>query len=85
MTARRKTIAVDDIIDMVNTANKLGQLSSEHMQGHNALLNCILHATGNYNGFQYLAPYEVVRDGGDYDRQARRYYRSVPTVDGGNR
>jgi hypothetical protein len=57
--AGRKTVGVAEVIRMVNRSNRLGQGSAEHRAGHNALLETILHATENYEGFRYLRPNEV--------------------------
>lgn len=55
----KKTFFVMDLIDAVNTANRQGKQTPEQRQGHNSLLEKVLHDTGNYSGFSYLGQSEV--------------------------
>lgn len=50
----RKTFDVKNLIAIVNERNKNSICSPDVRQGWNDLLDSILHATGNYNGFGYL-------------------------------
>jgi len=82
--AARKTIAVDDVRDMVNRALTFpdsfhsveGMTPEQAMRtGIASLLEQILHATGNYRGFAYPAT-ELREDGTlreDYDGTRRIY------------
>ena len=49
-----KTFSVDVLKKMVNNSNRTGTQSALERQGHNSLLESILHQTGNYRGFGYL-------------------------------
>jgi len=57
--ASKKTIKVQDLIDIVNRRNKHSTCSPEVRKGWNSLLEEVLHKTDNYNGFNFLAPDEV--------------------------
>jgi hypothetical protein len=53
--AKRKTIPVSELIDMVNYMCKNSQSDrSEVRQGAMNVLESVLHSTGNYKGFRYL-------------------------------
>ena len=59
----KKSIKVQEVLDMVN--NSLAKYQSDstadtgEICGMIALLEQILHTTGNYNGFRYLEEREV--------------------------
>ena len=67
----RKTVEVDRIRQLVNKANELGHLTNEQMQCQNTLLEIILHETGNYRGFRYIAKNGATNP---YDVNQRCYY-----------
>jgi hypothetical protein len=87
MTASRKTIPVADVVDAVNTRlampdrpdGPLAGMTPEeaYRVGVASLLEHILHATGNYNGFGYqdseIAATGILRE--DYDESRRVYNR----------
>ncbi len=52
-TTMRKTIAVNDVIDVANRMLVAENKSDDFRLGVIALLNSIQHATDNYNGFNY--------------------------------
>lgn len=75
--ASRKTIKVEDVKDRVNgfiaahaanvpdgQATRMGMID---------VLEAVLHDTGNYKGFRYLASTSQVH-AGNYDESARRYF-----------
>ena len=83
----RKTVAIADLRNLVNTANAHGTQTREQRQGHNMLLDSALHLSGNYRGFRYLQVHEVpagrapgiVFDSSEdhdheYPDDSRRYY-----------
>lgn len=55
----RKTFSVASLLFMVNTNNLSRHQSSDARKGANALLDRVLHATGNYEGFSYLTANKV--------------------------
>jgi len=83
--AARKTIAVEDVRDMVNRALAFpdtfhrveGMTPEQAMRiGVASLMEQILHATGNYRGFGYLVS-ELTEDGTlreGHDDSRRRYF-----------
>lgn len=50
----RKTFKVEELIKVVNAANKSPYGTSEQRHGANSLLEYVLHETDNYKGFKYL-------------------------------
>jgi hypothetical protein len=50
----RKTTSVEDLIDTANHMLEHSTCSREARCGMIALLESMLHATGNYRGFSYL-------------------------------
>ena len=50
----KKTIAVERVKNLVNAYLKGENSSTEGRRAVTALLEIILHETGNYNGFNYL-------------------------------
>ena len=88
----RKTFTVRSILDKVNHANRHGTQSADERRGQNALLESVLHETGNYKGFSYLpanfvpAGCEpgVVYSAGEanlFPDDTRRIYIAASTVD----
>lgn len=55
----RKTIAIKDLLVRVNNMLANSTCSSEVRQGMMGVLESVLHDTGNYKGFRYLAQAEV--------------------------
>lgn len=57
----RKTIPVEDVIEMVNNFlasnpdEPLSEKRKARREGASLVLEYILHATGNYEGFRYLS------------------------------
>ena len=82
----RKTIDVATLVNMVNTRLAFEGYSKQRdgespeqtfRRGVASLLEQVLHATGNYNGFQYVHAggeqvYPFVK--GETDESRRRYY-----------
>ena len=53
--SKRKTVAVSELITMVNSICKDSQSDrSDVRQGAMNVLESVLHSTGNYKGFRYL-------------------------------
>lgn len=51
----RKTFEVKKLIKMINAFNERSDIDQdEARKTGNAILNSILHDTGNYHGFRYL-------------------------------
>lgn len=78
MTTRtRKTFEVEALRERVNFFNELGAVlnndRTEARDAVNALLETVLHDTGNYKGFRYLDGTEAVHSG-SYDESRRYYY-----------
>lgn len=59
---RYKTISVDRIRQLVNDKNRLSTCPADVRKGWNDLLEIILGATNNYQGFGYLKASEVPAD-----------------------
>lgn len=51
----RKTVDVSFVIDKTNRLLKRTDVSDDYRRGAICMLECILHATNNYNGFNYLS------------------------------
>lgn len=51
--AKRKTVSVDRMKDIVNTANASIYGNRDQRMGANSLLEMVLHETSNYRGFKY--------------------------------
>lgn len=62
MKKGRKTVSVEAIVDQVNTSLKESTCSSETRMGMCTVLEQVLMASGNYNGFRYLDQNEVPKD-----------------------
>ena len=58
----RKTINVELMRTEVNTMLKDSTCGPEERQGMIGVLETLLHKSGNYHGFQYLAPEHVPKD-----------------------
>jgi hypothetical protein len=59
--AKRKTIKVEQLVEIVNDMLKNSlEESKERRQGAMNVLEAVLHDTGNYNGFRYLLAEEIV-------------------------
>jgi len=59
--SKRKTVAVSELITMVNSICKDSQADrSDVRQGAMNVLESVLHSTGNYKGFRYLLANECV-------------------------
>lgn len=52
---RRKTIAVLDLVERVNTYMRSPETTREQRELLSVFIESILHETGNYGGFNYLA------------------------------
>lgn len=50
----RKTFKVEDLRQKVNAYLALDTINEDQKNGCVAVLESILHETGNYNGFQYI-------------------------------
>jgi len=50
----KKTFKVAELVTIVNVRNKLSTCEPEVRRGWNALLEIVLHETGNYEGFGFL-------------------------------
>lgn len=57
----KKTVSVLTLIEIVNRLNKHSTCPVETRKGWNTLLDEVLHKTGNYNGYAYLACQDVPR------------------------
>jgi hypothetical protein len=57
--ARKKTIQISALIDMVNERNRSIYGSREGRLARNYFLETILHETGNYEGFRYYSKDEL--------------------------
>ena len=57
--AKRKTIEVKRLIEIVNERNKHSFVSDEVRRGWNAMLENILFEVHAYRGYRYLEAYEV--------------------------
>jgi len=56
----RKTIEIKTLIEYVNAFNLTSEdYMQDERQGKNEMLEMVLHQTGNYNGFRYLATNEL--------------------------
>ncbi len=56
----RKTFSVEELKDMVNGVCRFSIDDSKDIrQGAMNVLEEVLHRTGNYHGFRYLAPHEM--------------------------
>ena len=53
MARKRKTISVEQLKDEVSRRNKESTCDPQVREGWNALLEEVLHSTGNYRGFGY--------------------------------
>lgn len=74
----RKTIEVGKILKMANTFLAAKHTTDDEREGVCALLEAVLHESGNYEGFRYLDakdyPDEIVFAG------SRRFYFASKTV-----
>lgn len=52
--SKRKTISVEELKDLVNSKNTSSLCNPKQRDGWNVMLEEVLHATDNYNGFNYL-------------------------------
>jgi hypothetical protein len=68
----RKTVSVDYLRDTVNKALATSTCGREGREAMNAILCDVLHSTGNYRGFRYLAKYRC--NFIDTDDTRRHYY-----------
>ena len=60
MVAKRRTVRVADLVDMVNNICKdSAENHRDIRQGAMNVLESVLHSTGNYYGFRYLLKDEV--------------------------
>ena len=59
MSKTRKTVNVSTLLDMVNDMIATSTCSADGRAGMAAVLNRVLHETGNYRGFRYLSIQEV--------------------------
>jgi hypothetical protein len=59
MARQTKRIAILNMIENVNRKNRESTCSADVRQGWNALLEDMLHATGNYSGFGYYSNDEL--------------------------
>jgi hypothetical protein len=57
--AKRKTFPVDLLKRKVNNRNKTSTCYADARNGWNSVLEDVLMATGNYNGYRYLKVGEV--------------------------
>jgi hypothetical protein len=55
----RKTVKVKDLVEQINRKNKTSTCDRRVRQGWNALLEDILHTTGNYQGFNYYSDVDL--------------------------
>jgi hypothetical protein len=73
----RKTIAVADVVDMVNRRLQYSTCSPDERYAVTSLLEEILHQTGNYKGYLYLeeypGPYATKEQKEAFDDSRRRY------------
>lgn len=57
---KRKTIAVDDVVGIVNQILKNSEVDAKDVRlGASQVLHQVLMMTGNYKGFRYLRQEEV--------------------------
>lgn len=56
---RRKTVDVEFLVQTVNELNRKSTCSADQREGWNALLELILHKTGQYKGFGYYTSKDV--------------------------
>lgn len=59
----RKTFEVSKMVDMANEMLAKGTQSQESRWGTIAMIEQILHSSGNYNGFRHLHEREVPESG----------------------
>lgn len=59
MRKGRKTVSVESIVDQVNTSLKESTCSADIRLGMCTVVEQVLMASGNYNGFRYLDKNEV--------------------------
>ena len=59
MARKRKTVDVTDLRIRINDMLRLSQCNREVRRGMIAVLEGVLHDTGNYKGFRYLESHEV--------------------------
>ena len=57
--SKRKTIAVDDVVNRVNHMLAVSTCSQDIRAGYCLLVEDVLCMTGNYKGFRYLLQDEV--------------------------
>jgi len=57
--SKRKTVKVDELVDLVNSMLQNSATSPEYRQGVINVIDHVLHETGNYKGFRYLMEDEV--------------------------
>jgi len=50
----RTTIDISDLLELINRRNQAGTQTPAAREAANELLEDVLHATGNYEGFGYL-------------------------------
>ena len=55
----RKTFNVEKLVDQLNTTLQAGYPNREFRLGAIAMVETVLHETGNYGGFRYLDQTEV--------------------------
>jgi len=60
--ATRKTIVVDDVVEIVNEMLAASTCSPETRRGMIAVLHEVLHRTDNYDGFRYLSKFDLPDD-----------------------
>jgi hypothetical protein len=75
----KKTVRVDYLKERINNALNLPDVNTPEMRRAFAtVLEDVLHATGNYHGFQFTDPNRQHDDRGlipgTYDDTQRRYY-----------
>lgn len=56
---KRKTVTIEFLKSEVNRKNRESTCDAKVRDGWNDLLESMLHATGNYNGYRNLLPTEV--------------------------
>jgi hypothetical protein len=69
----KKTFRVVDLIDKINRMLAISTCSQETRCGMIAVLESVLHDTGNYRGFNYIKD-GVVCTYADQPDDTRRYY-----------
>ena len=55
----KKFVEVEKIKEFVNRTNRESTCGPDQRDGWNSLLECILHGTGNYRGYNLLTSEEV--------------------------